>query len=173
MSSSDESSRVESHAMNAPEQTAVQDLLLLDRTDVWIGQILPFLGIGHYAFVGAVNKRMKYLYKEYCEKGVDSPPLALRGGRYKVCTQIAKLGNLAVFQWASSMGFNPSWTSKTRQAAAREGHLDVLQQALENGRPWDAGSAARGGHLHVLEWLHEQELHGCSLWTTRSFDLGT
>ena len=24
---------------------------LLDRTDIWVNQILPFLGIGHYAFV--------------------------------------------------------------------------------------------------------------------------
>ena len=42
------------------------DISCLDRKDIWVNNILPFLGIGHYAFVGLVSKGMNQLYKEYC-----------------------------------------------------------------------------------------------------------
>ncbi len=45
--------------------------------------------------------------------------------------------------------------------AAREGHLEVLQWARDQGCPWDkwtCASATQGGHLEVLQWAIEQ---GC------------
>ena len=47
--------------------------LLLDRKDIWIGHILPFLGMGHFAFVGATNKQMNSLYQEFCGSIKDPP----------------------------------------------------------------------------------------------------
>ncbi|CAB9498244.1 expressed unknown protein [Seminavis robusta] len=38
---------------------------LLEREEIWIGVIFPFLGPGHYAFFGGVNKRFNELYKKY------------------------------------------------------------------------------------------------------------
>ena len=41
------------------------------------------------------------------------------------------------------------------QAAARGGHLEMLQWARANGCPWNAETcyrAAKGGHLEVLHW---------------------
>ncbi|CAB9517821.1 expressed unknown protein [Seminavis robusta] len=46
---------------------------LFDQEDIWVNNILPFLGMGQYAFVGAINKRMNATYKEYCGT-VKSPP---------------------------------------------------------------------------------------------------
>ena len=45
--------------------------------------------------------------------------------------------------------------------AARGGHLEVLQWAHENGCPWNEWTcteAAKGGHLEVLQWAHQ---NGC------------
>ena len=53
------------------------------------------------------------------------------------------------------------WDVFTCKNAARGGHLDVLKYAHENGCPWDAMmclKAASGGHLDVLEYLRE---HSC------------
>ena len=43
--------------------------LLLDSKqghDILIGQIFPFLGVGHYRVAGAVNKSMQNLYLDFC-----------------------------------------------------------------------------------------------------------
>ncbi|CAB9526039.1 unknown protein [Seminavis robusta] len=36
--------------------------------------ILPFVGVGQYAFIGAVNKKMNQLYKEYCKIELTKNP---------------------------------------------------------------------------------------------------
>ena len=49
----------------------------------------------------------------------------------------------------------------TCEAAARDGHLEVLKWARQNGCPWGKGTcqaAAKGGHLEVLQWLRR---NGC------------
>ena len=52
------------------------------------------------------------------------------------------------------------WDEETCEAAAKGGHLEVLQWARQNGCPWNelTCSAAAGGHLDVLQWAHE---NGC------------
>ena len=49
----------------------------------------------------------------------------------------------------------------TCQAAALEGHLEILRYAHENGCQWHEGTcqaAAGGGHLEILRYAHE---NGC------------
>ena len=49
----------------------------------------------------------------------------------------------------------------TCEIAAKNGHLEVLKYARENGCPWDEWTcsfAARNGHLEVLKWARE---NGC------------
>ena len=52
--------------------------------------------------------------------------------------------------------------------AAQGGHLEVLQWVHENGCPWDEDTcwcAAQGGHLEALQWLRA---NGCPWdWSTR------
>ena len=53
------------------------------------------------------------------------------------------------------------WNSSTCSSAAKNGHLDVLKWARENGCEWDSwtcSNAAKNGHLDVLEWVRE---NGC------------
>ena len=45
--------------------------------------------------------------------------------------------------------------------AAKNGHLNILQYARENGCPWNketCANAARYDHLNILQWARE---HGC------------
>jgi len=54
-------------------------------------------------------------------------------------------------------------------AAARKGHLHVLQWLREHGCPWNSSTcayAAKEGHLDVLKWARE---HGCP-WTAATRD---
>ena len=53
------------------------------------------------------------------------------------------------------------WDRLMCWAAARGGHLEVLQLARANGCPWNADTcswAAAGGHLEVLQWVRA---NGC------------
>lgn len=55
------------------------------------------------------------------------------------------------------------------RAAARGGHLELLQWALANGCLWYASLcfwAVRSGHLDILKWARE---NGCR-WTTGTRD---
>ncbi|CAB9520074.1 ankyrin repeat protein [Seminavis robusta] len=146
----------------------------LKHDEVWIQQILPFLGLGHYAFIGPVNKKMNRLYKEYwSHKG---RPAGSTGTLYSaafatvscaeywlrdsssnkeprpphVLKAIAKAGNLVVIQWAWQHGF--PCDEDTFEAAAGNGHLEVLQWLCDNGCPcyqWTCRAAALNGHLEL------------------------
>ena len=51
------------------------DSCLLDQTDVWVNQILPFVGPGHYVFVAGVNSTMKNLYEVYFASLKSTPKI--------------------------------------------------------------------------------------------------
>ncbi|CAB9500391.1 expressed unknown protein [Seminavis robusta] len=51
----------------APEESC------LKHGDIWINGILPFVGMGHYAFVAPVCHKMKDLYTTYCETEKNPP----------------------------------------------------------------------------------------------------
>ena len=71
-------------------------------------------------------------------------------------------GQLDALKWFHAhdeygLHFDPSYCA----TAARGGHLSVIQWLKENGCPWNESScanAAYGGHLPVLQWLRD---NGC------------
>ena len=77
----------------------------------------------------------------------------------RVCQHAARNGNLAVLHRARDLDF--AWDSRTTDAAAAGGHLDILKYCLFGGtsffccffRKDIVAVAAAGGHVHVLEWL--------------------
>ena len=77
----------------------------------------------------------------------------------------ARVGNLAVVQWAHEQGC--TWDEETCWLAAKGGHVDVLQWAREHGCPWDLKACCRvgveSGHLNVLQYVHRCEWSG-RLW---------
>jgi hypothetical protein len=53
------------------------------------------------------------------------------------------------------------------RTAAKSGHLEVLQWARQHGCPWDSRTcsyAAIAGHLDVLQWLRENDATG-EVWS--------
>ncbi|CAB9519433.1 unknown protein [Seminavis robusta] len=50
------------------------DSLLFADDLILVQGILPYVGVGQYAFVGAVNKKMNQLYKEYCTLELKKNP---------------------------------------------------------------------------------------------------
>lgn len=77
----------------------------------------------------------------------------------------AKEGHLEMLKWAREEGC--PWDQNTCRCAAERGHLEVLRWAKEQGCPWDKSTckfAARGGHLALLKWAREQ---GCP-WDERT-----
>ncbi|CAB9508767.1 ankyrin repeat protein [Seminavis robusta] len=149
-------------------------LSVLDHKEIWIGHILPFLGMGQYAYIGAVNKEFNHLYKEYCDS-VKNPPLVM--GNYhtlgrdnpKPVTSTDTLYSVAFYNvacatyWSSTSATlrgQPS-LGNVCQAVAKVGSLRVLQWARQKSYPWDERTcrrAAEGGHLELLKWARE---NGC------------
>ena len=77
----------------------------------------------------------------------------------------ARGGHLEVLQWAVEHGC--PWHKEATYEAAGGGHLEELQWAVEHECPWDEWTtyaAAGGGHLEVLQWAVE---HGCP-WHVRT-----
>ena len=73
-----------------------------------------------------------------------------------LCWAAARGGHLEVLQWARANGC--PWDEMTCSRAAEGGHLELLQWARANGCPWDKGTctgAAKGGHLKVLKWARD------------------
>ncbi|CAB9503157.1 ankyrin repeat protein [Seminavis robusta] len=119
---------------------------------IWVKGVLPFLGMGHYAFVAGVNRRMKNLYLMYCST-VDMPP-SIKAGGFGLSKQATSTDTLYTAVCASV-------TRAEYCRAAQNGHLDVLKYAHDNGCPWHEYTcfyAAMGGHYDILEYAHT---HGC------------
>ena len=47
------------------EQESEDDPLLLHNQDIWVKNILPFVGPGHFIYVAGVSQKFKELYKLY------------------------------------------------------------------------------------------------------------
>ena len=75
------------------------------------------------------------------------------------CSAAAKNGHLEILKYAHENGC--PWNEWTCEMAAKYGHLDCLKYAHENGCPWDeeiCEVAAACGHLDCLKYAHE---NGC------------
>ena len=79
--------------------------------------------------------------------------------RSKVCTIAAKNGWLDLLIFARENGCK--WDSYTCSNAAENEHFEILKWAKENGCEWDSSTcsyAAENGHLEILKWAKE---NGC------------
>src|SRR5690606_12298914 len=77
------------------------------------------------------------------------PLLQLRDGK-AACAAAAKGGHLVVLQWLREQKCR--WDAKTMEAAAAGGHLAVVKWMRERGCAWNsktAETAAESGHLAV------------------------
>ena len=105
-----------------------------------------------------ITKRMAFYMT--CKEFYVFVPAGVEGlRRSSACSWASREGHLEVLKYAHENGC--PWNSWTCSSAARRGHLEVLKYAHENGCPWDeltCSRAARGGHLNVLKHLHE---NGC------------
>jgi hypothetical protein len=73
----------------------------------------------------------------------------------------ARGGHLPVLEWLRSQAC--PWDESACSAAAEGGQLAALQWLRRRGAPWDfltCAKAAGAGHLEVLRWAHAQ---GCPL----------
>jgi len=74
-----------------------------------------------------------------------------------ISPSVALSGNLRILQWLIQRKKYPM-NEDTCTAAAEGGHLHVLQYLHNHGCFLDQGTceaAAKNGHLDILEWLHE------------------
>ena len=86
-------------------------------------------------------------------------------GIFSLQQTAARAGQLSLLQWAIECHVKGGGTNPLNEDlctyAARGGHLHVLEWLRERGCRWNeyaCAYAARGGHLHVVEWLREM---GC------------
>ena len=85
--------------------------------------------------------------------------MAARSRDRTACQTAAKNGQLECLKHAHENGC--PWDENTCAFAAMNGNLDCLKYAHENGCPWDDWTcmrAAEYGHLECLKYAHE---HGC------------
>ncbi len=96
---------------------------------------------------------------KYCVRKKYMDVLSLFLGDAYICFRAAREGYLDILKWARENGC--PWSGNTCSIAARHGHLHVLQWARENGCLWGrltCSCAAEGGHLDILKWAR---MNGC------------
>ena len=81
------------------------------------------------------------------------------------CSEIVKNGYLEVLVWARQNGCQWDW--RTCAYAAFNGHLEILKWARQNGCEWNSWVctyAAENGHLEILKWARQ---NGCE-WNSNT-----
>lgn len=83
--------------------------------------------------------------------------------RNKIAAEVAaSVGALETLGWLATNSDGPAWDAGILRAAARGGHIDVLQYArFSLGLPWDGSvcaNAGSAGNLAALQWLRK---NGC------------
>ncbi|CAB9526936.1 expressed unknown protein [Seminavis robusta] len=161
------------------------DSLLLDKNEIWLQGILPLVGVGQYAFIGAVNKKMNQLYKEYCKTELEKNP-----GKVKInpeqdpnhynshpaestdtlYSETFSNEQRAEFWLKDNSNHKSPARAHVCTAIAKIGNLTVMKWARQKGFPWNektCAGAAKNGHLKMLQWLRE---NGCpwNVWTCSS-----
>eukprot|EP00797_Seminavis_robusta_P010078 Sro173_g076240.2 (279) ;mRNA; r:28935-29771 len=150
---------------------------LLDKNEIWIQGILPLVGVGEYAFVGAVNKKMNQLYKEYCKTELDKNPSNVEDNpdddsRSAEITDTLYSKTFCnqprAEYWLKDIS-NPKAPGHAHvcTAIAKIGNITVMRWARQKGFPWNEQTCARAaeyGHLEMLQWSRE---NGCP-WNERT-----
>ncbi|CAB9506500.1 ankyrin repeat protein [Seminavis robusta] len=144
---------------------------ILDQKELWISHILQFLGMGQYAYVGAVNKKFNHLYKEYCDS-VKNPPTVKLGKKKRAAISTDTFYSVVFYNvpctryWHvahnSSQNLSCFHQNDVCPTIAKAGNLPVLQWAsIEEEYPMEertCSAAAGGGHLELLKWAQQ---NGC------------
>jgi hypothetical protein len=153
--------------------------------DIWVNSILPFVGMGHFAFVGGVNRQMKQYYGAYCGSVEDPPKVLVKctpelveddeDDEDDVYYDDRPAASNDTFYSAvfSSVACAEFWDRQGSKSVtqvfeinmcaliARTGNLQVLKWARKKKVPWGKETcreAASYGHLDILKYAHE---HGC------------
>ncbi|CAB9510828.1 ankyrin repeat protein [Seminavis robusta] len=138
---------------------------------IWSGQILSFVGVGQYAFVGAVNKQMNKAYKEYCKIELKKNPRKVWANNYSP-SRSAEITDTLCCETFCNQPRTECWlkdnsSTKTPDrwevctAIAKIGNIMVMQWAHQQGFPWNertCSGAAAAGHLEIFKWARE---NGC------------
>jgi hypothetical protein len=104
--------------------------------DIWVNIILPFVGMGHFAFVAGVNRQMKQYYKAYCDT-VKIPPMVKGAGKV----------------W----DIRPATTTDTFYSAVFYSVTCAEFWNSQKGYHYNACALiAKAGNLHVLRWARKK-----------------
>jgi hypothetical protein len=149
-----------------------EQLLNLNK-DIWVKNILPFVGIGHFAFVGSVNHKMNEHYQDFCDSLKVRPWVKCQriqnGTHFRRASKVDTLPS-AIFAsercaelYFDSQSSNKKFKYDTKFCSdiAMTGNLEMLKWARSKNMPWDAttcASATIAGNLKMLMWAHE---NGC------------
>jgi hypothetical protein len=81
--------------------------------------------------------------------------------------EVAGLGDLEMLKWLQINGVKVKCTINTMDAAAANGHLEVVQFLHENRTEGCStramNQAARNGHLNIVKWLHFNQTDVCTV----------
>jgi hypothetical protein len=175
---------------NDPMTTNPLSALDVLQSEIWSNHILPFVGVGSYRYVAGTNRQLRKMYTELfpMEKTThvllssSQAALALQEvgeeNRTVLCPMAARGGGLEALQFLL-VDRNCQWAASTCAAAARGGHLPVVQWASQHGCPWNdhvvpkwgqiteflkgnrrlgpweddtCAVAAERGYLHIVQW---------------------
>lgn len=135
--------------------------------DIWVEQIFPCLGPGHFAFVAGVCRNFKEFYLAYFSKINQEklPDIKLAGWTLRKAIATDTFYSVA-FSSIACTKYCGTHDNKLRHShlvcpiAARDGRLDVLEWAHQERYPWGkktCAAAARKGRLSILKWLRCQD----------------
>ncbi|CAB9529552.1 ankyrin repeat protein [Seminavis robusta] len=155
--------------------TAIESPLLFADDLILVQGMLPYVGVGQYAFIGAVNKKMNQLYKEYCTIELKENPKIVKdfplihpfnGSRSAeitdtFCNETFCNQQRAEYWLKENSSDKQPNHDQVCNVIARYGNIMVMKWARQQGFDWrerTCAGAARNGHFELLQWLRE---NGC------------
>lgn len=149
---------------------------LLDKSDVWVEHIFPFLGIGHFAFVAGACKQMKEHYVEFVGK-TKCPEKIMNVGtgnknKFKPSHTFLKhafatVGCAEYFHKSRKHGLKLLLSYK-QILIAKYGTVEVMKSLRGNRKIWKWDDsicevAAERGNFEMVKYAHQQ---GCGWFAT-------
>ena len=145
---------------------ALQELPLT--WDIWVNHILPFVGMGHYAFVASVNHHLNDMYKAFCDTVKSCPLVWVKAkcvNRTRDAFRTDTFYQSAVF---SSVTCAEYWFNQSQNMLncltdycaliSQTGNPEILQWAQQKNLPCNSRTCAeiaKHGHLSLLKYAHE------------------
>jgi len=161
--------------------------MIVNNDDVCFMRILPRLNQTDIKFLYDVNSETRALIKRAASSGITlkdkfkveemssvstlefawnnmhwgtANRLGFKLNKAWFCWQVASTNKLELLKWAREVK-GCEWNTDTIDAASYQGNLEMIKYCVANGCPGVLGcceSAAHGGQLECLKYLHE-ELH--------------